>query len=254
MVITTIVLASVSVVGAKAESPKIVERVVPGGYEITILNFVGGDQNEAQALIGPNVQRLCGQLSPQWGRFMLDAMIVPPKGKALKPGRFRQMIKCVPAQPVEVAEPTPPFTATPDDDTKVRVTTLKFLDLRDRGESEGSFKMLSPSMQDTTNRSEWQRDISAKPAKTGGGVERAISKVSWYVDPPGVAAGVYAAADFEGASQKLAIHCGFVALKLQPSGSFLVVRIEEGYLAKEQARTLSALRLTEMRTALQCRN
>jgi Protein of unknown function (DUF4019) len=237
-----------------AAPPRIVQKSIPGGFKVSIIDFVGGDQNEAQAMITPTVQKLCGQLTPRSSRFFLKAKVTAPKGKALKPGRFEQEITCVKPSVAEPNVATGPFTATEADDSLVRSTALKFLALRDSGLGKESFAMLSPTMQETTDPVEWAKTVGSKPRIIGGSVERRISKVTWYVDPPGVQAGVYAAADFGGRSSGLAIHCGYVALKRQPAGSYRIARLEEGRITSDNAKGLTNERLLEMRATLQCRD
>lgn len=252
--VAALTLAIVATTPSMAGPPKIIQKVIPGGFKITIIDFVGGDENAAQAMIAPTVRQLCGQLTPRWGRFALKAVIAAPKGKALKPGRFEQDITCIKPPAIESNAPTGPFTATESDEKLVRDAALNFLRLRDVGKGEDSFALLSPSMRESTDRVTWVREVGAKPATIRGGVVRRIAKVTWYVDPPGVPTGVYAAADFDGYSSGLAIHCGYVALKRQPSGDYLVVRMEEGQLTSGNAKGLTAEKMLEMRGSLQCRN
>lgn len=237
-----------------AGPPRIIQKPVPGGFKVTIIDFVGDDENAAQAIIAPTVQQLCGELKPQWGRFRLKAMITAPKGKALKLGRFEQDITCVKPPVAEPDVTTGPFTATDADESFVRSVTLKFMELRDAGKSRESFAMLAPGMQETTDQVEWTKTVGMKPRTVGKSVERRILKVTWYVDPPGVSSGVYAAVDFGGHSSGLAVHCGYVALKRHTSGEYLVVRLEEGQLAQKNARSLTTERMVEMRLNLQCRD
>ncbi len=238
---------------AMAGPPRVMEKAVPGGFKITIVDFVGRDETEAQALIAPKVRQLCGQLTPRWGRFTLKAMM-PPTGKTIKPARFEQEISCITPSAEQVAGTTGPFAATEADENAVRLAALKFMHLRDIGEGEASFAMLSPSMQDTTDRVGWINESTKRPATIGSGVARRVVKITWYVDPPGVSSGVYAAADFDGHSSGLAIHCGYVALKRQASGDYLVVRLEEGRLPSDVAKPLTAEKMLEMRATLQCRD
>ncbi|MEO6041702.1 MAG: DUF4019 domain-containing protein [Croceibacterium sp.] len=251
--IAAILVALSGATASIAGEPRIVERRVPGGYKVAIIDFVGTDQNAAQAMISAEVQRLCSPLTPQWGRFTLNAMIGAPKGKPLKAGRFEQDIQCVKPPIADVTSQTAAFTPTSADNLLVRDVALKFLGLRDAGNADASFAMLSPTMRQTTDRADWEREIRTMPEVIGNAVERTIVKVTWYIDPPGVPSGVYAAADFEGHSSRLAIHCGYVALKRQPGGEFLIVRIEEGRLRATDAKALGKDKLLEMRTTFQCR-
>jgi Protein of unknown function (DUF4019) len=233
---------------------RIVQKPVPGGFKITIVDFIGGDHNAAQVMIAPTVRRLCGELEPRWGRFTLKAMVTAPTGKALKPGRFEQNISCVAPPAAEPNIASGPFTATAVDEDLVRTTALRFLSFRDVGRGLESFAMLAPSMKETTDQGEWIKNIGMNPQIVGKSVERRITKVTWYIDPPGVSSGVYAAADFDGHSTGLAIHCGYVALKRQTSGEYLIVRLEEGRLAQEEAKGLAPDRRSELRSNLQCRD
>jgi hypothetical protein len=237
-----------------AGPPRIIQKPVPGGFKVTIIDFVGGDENAAQAMIAPTVRQLCGELKPRWGRFTLKAMVTAPKGKALKPGRFEQDITCFTPTVAEPDVATGPFSATAADESLVRGAALKFMGLRDTGKSRESFAMLAPSMQETTDPVDWAKAVGMKPGIVGKSVERRISKITWYIDPPGISSGVYAAADFGGRSSGLAIHCGYVALKRQTTGEYLVVRLEEGQLSQKDARSLTPERILEMRSALQCRD
>jgi Protein of unknown function (DUF4019) len=239
---------------SSAAEPKIVTKSVEGGYRIILSQFSGSDYSVAQAMIGPTVERLCGARTPQWGKFSIKTMLSSTKSRSLKPGRFDQEITCVDPVPQQAIAATEPFAATVADEQLAKSTALRFLSLRDAGDVDASFGMLSPSMRTMTDRKNWKSTVSALPTKVGKLVERRVVKVTWDVDPPGVDAAVYAAADFDGRSTGLAIHCGYVALKRQSNGEYLVVRIEEGNLAAKDAQGMTSEKILEMRAALQCRN
>ena len=236
-----------------AGEPRIAEKVIPGGYKIVLIDFVGADEGVAQAMIAPTAQRLCGSLTLQWGRFKLKAMIANRTGKGLKPGRFEQEIHCITPLPSEVGMLHTTFAATKADEQHARDTTLRFLEFRDAGNAEASFAMLTSDMQQTTDRANWVSEVRRMPRVVGNGVVRKVIKVTWYVDLLGVSSGVYAAADFEGSSSMLAIHCGYVALKRQSTGDFLITRIEEGRLRGSDSKTMPTEQMQGIRTALQCR-
>jgi Protein of unknown function (DUF4019) len=237
-----------------AAEPKILTKSVEGGYLVILTQFSGSDYSVAQTMIRPTVERLCGAKTPQWGKFSMKAMLSAAKGRSLKLGRFEQEITCVDPVPLQAVVATGPFAATDADEQLAKDTALRFLSLRDAGDADASFGMLSPSMRTMTDRKNWNNTVSAMSTKVGKLVERRVVKVTWYVDPPGVDAGVYAAADFDGRSTGLAIHCGYVALNRQSNGEYLVVRIEEGNLAAKDAKGMASEKILEMRAALQCRN
>jgi hypothetical protein len=135
-----------------ASEPRIIEKVISGGFKIVIVDFVGANESEAQAMIGP--------LIPQWGRFTLKAMIANHNGKPLKPGRFEQEIRCITPPTAEAAGQTPAFAPTAADEQFARDTALKFLRLRDVGNAEATFVMLTDSMQQTTDRKAWVSEAS----------------------------------------------------------------------------------------------
>lgn len=117
-----------------------------------------------------------------------------------------------------------------------------------------AYALMSPTQKKIISFDQFQSDSARFNRTAGDGTGRVIKKITWYRNPPGAPAGIYAAVDYEGSFANLLIHCGYVAWMEQADGAFLLVREEEN---SGDTATLSKVKpenLPSIRAQLHCRD
>ncbi|WP_411341521.1 hypothetical protein V6U71_06725 [Sphingopyxis sp. J-6] len=91
---------------------------------------------------------------------------------------------------------------------------------------EAAYAMLRLSFQASNPRLEWEMNLRKRPALWADGQIRLL-RVSWYPDPAGQPAGLYAAFDFRGDRKDGTMDCGYVVVhRSAPGSDFTVVRTD----------------------------
>ncbi|WP_192878868.1 hypothetical protein [Sphingopyxis lindanitolerans] len=95
-----------------------------------------------------------------------------------------------------------------------------------RRDFAAAYAMLRLSFQASNPRLEWEMNQRKRATLWADGQIR-ILRLSWYPDPAGQPAGLYAAFDFRGDRQDGTMDCGYVVVhRADPASSFTVVRID----------------------------
>lgn len=91
---------------------------------------------------------------------------------------------------------------------------------------EAAYAMLRLSFQASNPRLEWEMNLRKRAAVWADGQIRLL-RVSWYPDPAGQPAGLYAAFDFRGDRKDGTMDCGYVVVhRAAPGSDFTVVRTD----------------------------
>ncbi|ALH81011.1 hypothetical protein [Sphingopyxis macrogoltabida] len=91
---------------------------------------------------------------------------------------------------------------------------------------DAAYAMLRLSFQASNPRLEWEMNLRKRPALWADGQIRVI-RASWYPDPAGQPAGLYAAFDFRGDRKDGTMDCGYVVVhRSAPGSDFTVVRTD----------------------------
>lgn len=95
-----------------------------------------------------------------------------------------------------------------------------------RRDYAAAYAMLRLSFQASNPRLEWEMNMRKRAALWADGQIR-ILRLSWYPDPAGQPAGLYAAFDFRGDRSDGTMDCGYVVVhRSDPASAFTVVRID----------------------------
>lgn len=95
-----------------------------------------------------------------------------------------------------------------------------------RRDYAAAYAMLRLSFQASNPRLEWEMNMRKRAALWADGQIR-ILRLSWYPDPAGQPAGLYAAFDFRGDRKDGTMDCGYVVVhRSDPASAFTVVRID----------------------------
>jgi hypothetical protein len=91
---------------------------------------------------------------------------------------------------------------------------------------ESAYAMLRLSFQAANPRLEWEMNLRKRTMLWADGTIR-ILRLSWYLDPAGQPAGLYAAFDFRGDRPDKTMDCGYVVVhRATPAGDWTVVRTD----------------------------
>ena len=91
---------------------------------------------------------------------------------------------------------------------------------------ESAYAMLRLSFQASNPRLEWEMNLRKRAALWADGMIR-ILRLSWYLDPAGQPAGLYAAFDFRGDRPDKTMDCGYVVVhRAAPGANWTVVRTD----------------------------
>lgn len=228
-----------------------VERTADG-FRLT-LTGLEEDDRASQAAIAGIAERVCAPGTPVLGRFTGRRQVTTATDGEQVPASFVQHVTCAPGRDAAVASPVrPPFTADAATQASARAAALAFLAAYDRGDGATSWAMLSEGMQAAQPLAVWTAAARGRAATVGAGAERRIVKLSWYADPPGVAPGVYVAADYLGSSRTQAYLCGYAALLRGNDERWSVVRLETGAIPRSVAATATAERVARLKAEIRC--
>lgn len=96
----------------------------------------------------------------------------------------------------------------------------------DRRDFAAAYAMLRLSFQAANPRLEWEMNLRKRTTLWADGQIRPL-RLSWYLDPAGQPAGVYAAFDFRGDRKDGTMDCGYVVVhRVTPADGWTVVRTD----------------------------
>ncbi|HEY0595494.1 hypothetical protein [Sphingopyxis sp.] len=96
----------------------------------------------------------------------------------------------------------------------------------ERRDYDAAYAMLRLSLQASSPRLEWEMNLRKRAALWADGQIRLL-RLSWYLDPAGQPAGLYAAFDFRGDRKDRTMDCGYVVVhRATPADDWTVVRTD----------------------------
>lgn len=102
-----------------------------------------------------------------------------------------------------------------------------------RRDFAAAYAMLRLSFQATNPRLEWEMNQRKRTTLWADGQIRVL-RLSWYLDPAGQPAGLYAAFDFRGDRKDGTMDCGYVAVHRAKAGDpFTIVRVDTSEVPRE---------------------
>jgi hypothetical protein len=150
-----------------------------------------------------------------------------------------------------LGQPTNDWLAPREWDEQLMELTREYFSARDGGELRTAHSRFEHGIAPFEA---WSADVAAFNQLAGNVVSRTLKKVSWYRYPAGPNEGIYGAVDFQSRFEHIDVHCGHLMWKLQPDGSFKLIREEEGHLDRQTAKQLSPSQVEDhVRNVLRCR-
>lgn len=210
----------------------------------------------AQASLVPIARRLCANRSFFLGAFKFAEQ---PEGPGANPGvsqaSFQQELYCRgPQRPSESAAAAAPGPSQ-DQQQAVLKATYGYLAAKDSNRLSEAYAMLSRRAKRTTTEPDWIATTRDFNVRAGAVRARRVTDISWYNDPPDAPEpGLYVAADLSGAFENVEFLCGYIVWRLEPDGSFRLVREEQNFLERRRGAKLAPLDRAPLRAQMGCKD
>ena len=159
------------------------------------------------------------------------------------------------AGPVQVVAPgTADRAWLPTDAQRQRIVedTLAYLAAKDERRFADAYARFAASQKSVVPLDRWLAHMEAFYGRAGAPQGRTLRQVTWYRNPPDAPPGIYAAVDLSSRFSGLSLHCGYVAWREQPDGSFEVVREEENSIPIADMGRLTPEMLRSVRAQFGC--
>jgi hypothetical protein len=239
---TAILCAALVAACAPKDEGVTVARLPDGSYRLTLKAADLTDAVQGQQLLLPAAIQLCGERGIAFGAHALDKQGALP--------RLVQDMRCETpiAQPAATS-----FSPSDADERTVADLSERFLKVRDTADLAGAREMFPPEWPEAAQKS-WVADLAAFDRVAGKGTKQAISRISWFENPPAAPApGVYAAVDYARTFERVKTACGFIVWRRQADGGWRIDREKLSYLTPEQEARARRADLPEIRAQLGCR-
>jgi hypothetical protein len=174
-----------------------VQRTTDHGFRLILKSYRSSTVPAGQVELAPKAAELCAPQRASFGKYAFD-MTEPVAGRKDKAIVLvlRQDIECGVAPS---AGPSPgaqslaaPQMATPDQVHRVEQQTRLYFDAKDQGRYTDAYNMMAASLKQGMSFETWTQKATTFNAKAGAVERRAISKITWYHNPPQVEPGLYA--------------------------------------------------------------
>lgn len=118
------------------------------------------------------------------------------------------------------------FKPSPSDEEGAIDRLAEYTLALERRDFAAAYAMLRLSFQASNPRLEWEMNLRKRPTLWADGQIRPL-RLSWYLDPAGQPAGLYAAFDFRGDRKDGTMDCGYVVVhRATPADGWTVVRTD----------------------------
>lgn len=240
---TAILCAATAVGCSPPEEGVTVVRLTDGTYRLTLKTADLTDAVQGQKLLIPAALELCGVQNIAFGAQTIS-----------REGPLPQMVqdlRCEAASPTG-ASPSE-FMPSEADEQAIRALSAQFLQARDASDLAKA-KALFPVTWPAADQAAWTAQIATFRQMAGTGTKQAITRISWFENPPAAPApGVYAAVDYTRTFERVRTACGFIVWRRQADGGWRIDRETLNYLTPEAEAGAKRSELPELRVQLGCR-
>lgn len=213
-----------------------VERRSVDEFVLTVAPFELTSAQNIQARLEAKAKELCGARSVHHGKFAFETKVATEKREPSQVvGGYRQEFQCVDdAAPVAAVVPDD-WKPSETDIAAGRSFALRYFELRDAAEYDKAFAMIEPGVE---AHEDWVRRAKTFSAEAGPVQQRAIVKLTWYVNPAGAPKpGVYLAVDHAARFPRLDTYCGYLILHRDAAAGYAITREETNILRSDPAGT-----------------
>ena len=239
---------------AGSEQPAMIEvrQIAPDRHMLAVEVFSVEQAQNLQAALTRRAAALCGAKPFWFGKYAFQAnKKITGKPEPAQPMTFLQEIGCGETPRAQSKQSGPAFDAAAGDDKAVIAATQKWFDQVEGADLAAAYRALG-SQVGASPFDDWKSDALAAAKKAGKGLSHNIYKVTWYRDPPNVAPGLYAAADFENGFET-SVQCGYLIWYKAPGAAgFMLTRIEQGSIDRAHLGSMTPAEREAVRAELRC--
>jgi hypothetical protein len=230
---------------ALAAAP-VVEPIAQGAFRMRLDGAPGQIAAAQQSLTGA-ARRACAGQMPVLGRFRYQGT----------PLSLEQELLCVPRQPAAVpaaSRSDPDWSPDAVLQARLLAASYAYFSAKDGGRYAEAWTLQSLRLQQSSPLADWSAAAGSFNAEAGPVRARRVVEISWYNHPSDAPEpGIYVAADYSAEFEKLEFVCGYLMWRLQPDGSFRLVREEQNMVHKRD-KPMAAIDRTPLRTRLGCKD
>lgn len=121
----------------------------------------------------------------------------------------------------------------PEQSAAAEILASAYFEAVDGGDHPGVYRLYSQALRARLSEADSADLMAADRAALGALRSRERFGETWYENPPGVPAGVYAAFDYRSTYDQADLHCSYLILHQPPGGAFAVTRYEAGFIDRE---------------------
>jgi hypothetical protein len=232
---------------AAVAAEPVVEPIADGAFRIS-LPQAPGSIAAAQARLRPAAARSCAARIAAFARFRYTG--TPPL-------TLEQELLCLPITTAPVpAAAIPDAQWSPDEVLQARLLAASYgyFAAKDAARYAEAYRLLAPQQQTLSPLPGWTAAATNFNAEAGPVRGRRVVEISWYNNPPDAPEpGIYVAADYSAEFDKLEFVCGYLMWRLQPDGSFRLVR-EEQNLVHKRGKPMAKIDSDPLRARIGCKD
>ena len=237
---------------AQAVSAVQVERLDDSSFLLSVAAEPKLSVAQEQARLAPSSRRACGTRRPTLGRYRF----VAEEARS----RFEQELICLESRHklslIASAGSGAALTPTRADQQAVLAASYGYFAAKDVGRYTEAYASLSDRLRSRFPLADWTRSAGEFNAKAGPVRGRRVVEITWYKDPDDAPEpGLYVAADFSADFEKVEFVCGYLMWRVQPDGSFRLVREEQNMAPKRASgRAIAKIDRDPLRSGMGCKD
>jgi hypothetical protein len=251
------VKAKSATAAAFTDSPIDVETLDKDSFRLVLKSKRSATVDAGQVELMSKAKALCGMRAVSLGKYQfdLDEPLIATSGTATTLV-LKQDIRCLERDAAtEGLTPSAPATKLAQsalEDQRAESATLTYLSLIDGAKYKEAYIMQSEMQRKTEEFTSWRARVRKFHTTAGAMVSRKIKKVTWYLDPPGIPPGKYAAVDFLSAFENIPYYCGYVVWR-EEADALKLVREEVNIIDADMVKTLNPEQLEAVIARFKCR-
>jgi hypothetical protein len=206
----------------------------------------------AQARLASSAKLACQARRPVLGRYRF----VTEEGKT----SFEQELICAePGHKLEVAAAAGKGAALEPsraDQQAVLAASYAYFAAKDEGRYPEAHAFLADPMKARFALADWAASARTFNAEAGSARGRRVVEITWYNNPEDASEpGLYVAADFSADFDKAEFVCGYLMWRVQPDGSFRLVREEQNMAPRRASgRAIAQIDRDPLRARMGCKD
>jgi len=220
------------------------EPIAANHYRLTLPVEAATTVHDGQVRLLPTAGKLCRDRVPIFGAYRIT--VAENAALALE----QELVCFSPAD-------APPATEGEPDPLRQQAalaSSYAYLAAKDSGRYADAYAVVSDRLRERAPFPQWTARAEEFTAVAGAPRGRRITEVTWYDNPPDAPEpGRYVAADFSADFAGLEFACGYLMWRVEPDGSFRLVREEQNFIEKKK-NGIASLDREPLRAQMGCKD